>query len=103
VNPGTPLALLLASVLAVGAGACATRESSRPSADRASLALGGQRIAIRSARLELEVEDVARAAEVAAVKRATIELQLQRRRILGPLGYLAKWIVWAVSKLFVIR
>jgi len=37
------------------------------------------------------------------VELATIQLQLERRRILGPLGYLAKGIVWAVSKLFVIR
>jgi hypothetical protein len=39
----------------------------------------------------------------ARVELATIELQLRRRLILGPLGYLAKGIVWAVSKLFVIR
>jgi hypothetical protein len=37
------------------------------------------------------------------VELATIQLQLERKRILGPLGYLAKGIVWAVSKLFVIR
>ena len=37
------------------------------------------------------------------VELATIHLQLERKLILGPLGYLAKGIVWAVSKLFVIR
>jgi hypothetical protein len=222
-RPDSPLALLLASILAVAAGGCTTREGGgRPSADRSALAMSApraQRIAIRTARLELEVEDVARAAEAAAaiaadlggyvesteitaeesgsvvlrapaaqldgalaslaklgkeksrrvssedvteqyldletrlasarelrdrlrallargatvkelvavetelgrvqaeiesmqgqhdrlkaqVELATIELQLHRRRILGPLGYLAKGIAWAVSKLFVIR
>jgi hypothetical protein len=34
---------------------------------------------------------------------ATVTVRLERRRILGPLGYVAKGIAWAVGKLFVIR
>lgn len=34
---------------------------------------------------------------------ATVTVTLERKRILGPLGYVAKGIAWAVGKLFVIR
>jgi hypothetical protein len=34
---------------------------------------------------------------------ATVTVRLERRRILGPLGYVVKGIAWAVGKLFVIR
>jgi len=34
---------------------------------------------------------------------ATIELTLNREKILGPLGYLFKGLFWGVEKLFVIR
>jgi hypothetical protein len=34
---------------------------------------------------------------------ATISVRLERKRILGPLGYVVKGIAWAVGKLFVIR
>ncbi len=34
---------------------------------------------------------------------ATIELTLNRAKILGPLGYLFKGLCWGVEKLFVIR
>jgi hypothetical protein len=34
---------------------------------------------------------------------ATISVRLERRRILGPLGYVAKGIAWTIGKLFVIR
>jgi uncharacterized protein DUF4349 len=228
VTPPPCRALLLGLILAVAGGACTTREgggenATRLDGDRASLAMSApraqQRIAIRTARLQLEVEHVARAAEAAAriaaeaggyvetteatgeesgsltlrvavaqldaaleglaklgkeksrsvssedvteyyldletrlgsarelrdrlrallarattvkelvavetelgrvqaeiesmqgqldrlkgqVELATIQLQLERRLILGPLGYLAKGIIWAFSKLFVIR
>ena len=34
---------------------------------------------------------------------ATIDLTLARKKILGPLGYLVKGVLWTVEKLFVIR
>ena len=37
------------------------------------------------------------------VELSTLSIHLQRRRILGPLGYLGYGAWWAFSKLFVIR
>jgi hypothetical protein len=34
---------------------------------------------------------------------ATITLSLQRKQVLGPIGFVGKWVVWAVEKLFIIR
>ena len=34
---------------------------------------------------------------------ATIVLNLQRAQVLGPIGFVGKWVGWAVEKLFVIR
>ena len=36
-------------------------------------------------------------------KLAVIDLQIERKRILGPLGYVGKGLVWVITKLFVIR
>jgi hypothetical protein len=37
------------------------------------------------------------------VELSTLGIRLEQQRILGPLGYLSYGIVWAISKLFVIR
>ena len=34
---------------------------------------------------------------------ATIELDLRRERILGPLGYILKGLWWGIEKLFILR
>jgi len=34
---------------------------------------------------------------------ATVDLTLERRKVLGPLGYLARGVWWCIEKLFVIR
>lgn len=34
---------------------------------------------------------------------ATITLSLQRKQVLGPIGFVGKWVAWTIGKLFVIR
>lgn len=57
------------------------------------------------ARIQSEIDSIEnrRKSLLGDVDQSTVRIGLNQKRILGPLGYLGKGVIWIVSKLFVIK
>jgi hypothetical protein len=57
------------------------------------------------ARIQSEIDSIEsrRKSLLGDVHESQIDIQLNQKRILGPLGYIGKGVIWIVSKLFIIK
>lgn len=85
--------------------AVALRERMRQLLDRATSVEEALAIEKELARVQADIEAMqARVDRMKSqVELATLSITIERKRVLGPLGYVGYGVWWAISKLFVIR